>query len=239
MNGHAQGSQWRTEFVRHGGDQIVLELVEAEHTRDVLKHEGGAGDAATFPVDRRGAREVDALAGGRGDAEGVLEALGTVGAVAAENVGTQTVEQGTNGGIHVLQSGTATFLGIDAQYFAGGLVRALQGAGGIEHEHRIGEAVDRGLRCLLRLQQLTERASPVALQVIGHGIELLREPGNVVFALHARTCLQIPLAKAAHGRRDHPERAQQARGETDRGQEPEHRCHQHRDRQEALEPRGP
>ena len=62
---HPQRRQRRAELVRHRGDQIVLQLVEAEQPRDVLEHDRRAGDGAVLAVDRRAARKQHALAFGR------------------------------------------------------------------------------------------------------------------------------------------------------------------------------
>ena len=40
VDGHAQRGERRAELVRHGGDQVVLQLVEAAQARHVLEHHG-------------------------------------------------------------------------------------------------------------------------------------------------------------------------------------------------------
>ena len=99
------------------------------------------------------------------------------------------------------------------------MIAALQRAGRIEHDHRIGQAVDGSLGRLLGLDQLAERAFAVALQPVGHGVEFLRQLRDIVRPVHARADLGVALAKSANRGRHYPERPQQAAGQTDRGKE--------------------
>ena len=93
VNRHVQRGQRGAEFVRHGGDEVVLEFVETEEARDVLKHQGRARHVPGFAVERRRAGQIDALTLGRGHPQRVLEAFGTVGATAAQDVSTQAIDE--------------------------------------------------------------------------------------------------------------------------------------------------
>ena len=73
-----------------------------------------------------------------------------------------------------------------------------------EHEHRVGQAVDRRLRRVLRLQQLAERARAILGEVVGHGVEVARQLGQLVAAVDARAHREVAGADA-------PRRLAQAR----------------------------
>jgi len=163
--------------VRDGRDEIVLELVEAKESRRVLEDDGGARDRARLVVDGRRARQEDALAVRRAsDAHGLLETLGHVRALAAEDVRAQALEDRAHAGIGVGVHLARGPLGIDREQARRGRVDAGQRTARVEQQHGVGQAVDGGLRGLLRLQELAEGARAVALEAVGHAVEFDRDP---------------------------------------------------------------
>ena len=103
--------------------------------------------------------------------------------------------------------------GPEAEHRLGGGVEVEDGSGRVEHEHGVREAVDRGLRSLLRLEQLAQRAPPVLGQPLCHGVELLRERGDLVLAVDTGARSEVALAEAAHRLGEHAEGMQEPRRE--------------------------
>jgi hypothetical protein len=98
-------------------------------------------------------------------------------------------------------------------------------AGRVEHQHRIGQAVDRRLRRLLGEQQLAQRAAPVAVEPVGHGVERGGELPDLVRADLVDPRREVAAADAVRGcaqrddGTDEPLRQQRPRGQPEQHRE--------------------
>ena len=90
-----------------------------------------------------------------------------------------------------------------------------------EHQHRVGQAVDGGLRGLLRLEQLAQGGRAVLAQLVGHGVELVADLGDLVLSREPHPRVEIAFADAPHRAAQAAQRPQRAAGEQHRSDEPE------------------
>ena len=171
---HAQRGERRAELVRHRGHQVVLQLVEAEQPGDVLEHHRHPGHLA-----RSRRRSASPAAGrcarppGRPGGCASSKPRGHVGPLAADARGRGSDRAPPARPGRRPPAGSPTFF--SGSIFSTPLAARLTPRSlppRLQHHHRVGQAVDGRLRRLLRLQQLAQRARPVALQAVGHGVEL-------------------------------------------------------------------
>ena len=207
VDGHAQRSERRAELVRDGGDEVVLQLVEAEQARHVLQHDGGPDHPALLRVERSRARQEGAVAALGVHADRLLQTSWSVGPFARDDVGTHFLDRVSDVQRHARERlGAAA----DLQKRLCRLVHVEDAALDGEDEHRVGHAVDGRLRCLLRLQQLAQRAVPVLAQPVRHQVQLAAHLRDLVLAAQSRASVEVALADAAHRQREEPQRAQRA-----------------------------
>jgi hypothetical protein len=228
---HVQGRQRRAELVGHRRDQVVLQLFERQQPRHVLEDHGRPDHVTLLGVDRRAARQEPALAVGSRDARGLLEPLRNVGALAPDDVAADAIEHGAQRRV----GGREALLEADAQQALGALVQVQQMALDRDHDDRIRKAVDHGLGRPVRREQLAERALAVALEPLGHRVELAREPRDLVRAVDARARLDVAFTEPARGVTEHRERTQHARRERTRAPHTRQATEQHDRDQQSLE----
>ena len=81
---------------------------------------------------------------------------------------------------------------------------------GVEHHHRVGQALDGGVGGLPGLHDRAQRALLELGQPLRHGVEVRGQGRDLVRALDARARREVLLADPAHGVGQHVERAQGA-----------------------------
>ena len=148
--------------MRDGGHQIVLQLVESHQPRHVLQHDGRSGDCPLLGVERSRPRQQPAIA----HVKRLFQPAGQVGAFSGNDMRAHLLDRVAQIGI---DPGQGPLAGLDLQLPLGALVHVQERTVRGDHQDGIGKAVDGRLGCLLRLEQLSERAAAVLAQLVGHG----------------------------------------------------------------------
>jgi hypothetical protein len=160
VNGHPQAGERRPELVGHGGHQVVLQLVEAAEPGDVLEHHRHPQEPALVAGDGAGPGKEGPVPVGGLHHQRLLETPGLDRRCPGQHLAADA--------LHPLPDlrwggGDGLFPGPHAEQPRRRPVGVGQPPAGVEHQHRVGEAVDGGLGRRLRLEQLAEAALPVAL----------------------------------------------------------------------------
>ncbi len=224
---HPQRGERRAELVRHRRHEVVSQLVEAAQPGHVLEHHGGRDDAAPLLVDGSRPRQEDPLAVGTRDGERLVEAARREGALALKHVRAHRLEGIAQRRFEPRQLGRR--VGVAREQLLGGAVQAEDRAARREHEHRVGEAVERALRRELRLEHLAERAPAVLGDAVGHRVEGGGELRDLVATAHGRAHREVAAAELLDGLTERRERPDRAGCEHRREREPDCERGEHRE----------
>ncbi len=151
MRRHAQRRERRAELVRNRGHQIVFELVEPAQARHILEDHRRPLHAPLLGVDRRRSRQQPPLALRRLDGHRLAKVLGRVGAATRQHMAAHAIQHFAHRWLDAAQRLGGAVRKLCAQQRFGRLIDVENAAGRVEDHHRIGNAVDRALRRMLRL----------------------------------------------------------------------------------------
>ena len=183
---HAQRGQRRAELVRHGGDQVVLQLVEAHQARHVLEHDRARRPCRPprwRPASARGSRKTSCAPSA--GAHRLLEPLRLIGALARPARGRARARSARAPPAAPAPSGSARRHGRPRtrRVCLGRAVHAEQAARRASSTSTgSGRLSMAACACCCACQQLAERAGAVLRQPVGHGVELARHLGDLVAA---------------------------------------------------------
>ena len=177
MDAHLETRERRPQFVRGGGDELRLEPADLAQVRDVFEQRHGAHQVIVGVAHGRRPHAERALGAVNGPGQHGPGALRRHGPLRPQHIGDGLCDADV--ARHLIDGLSGGRLPRTKQSFGGG-VRSRHPTIAVGDDHRVVERVDGGFGGLLRDEKLAEIRSPQFANPLGHPIEPVRQPADLV-----------------------------------------------------------